>query len=193
MSFSRNADNKPESIITRQIPPSSTMVSAQAIIYDFPINNLSNARPFLVAEICVQSSPAASSKLFRMRADAARARFAESPDFRRSFAVVSKFGVYGVYPEGEQCAIPHRSKAVSHLPPHGPAVKWQNRAWIYDAIVYSRYRRNFSSTSAAVIHGLKLLISITNVRWNSIKNEASESVLLGKEVLRSNINQVKLI
>lgn len=145
-SYSRNADDKPESIITRQIPPSDTMVFAQVIIYDSPINNLSNARPFSAVEICVQS-PAASSKLFRMRADAARPRFAESPDFRRSFAVVSKFGVR--YPEGEQCAIPRRSKAVSHLPPHGPAVKWQNRAWIYDAIaIPAKFFFNFCSSDS---------------------------------------------
>jgi len=93
-------DDKPE-LITRQIPLSGTMVlSAQAIIYDSPINNLEeSATIFGNWDLCAILP--SRVELFRIRADA---QLAKSSDFRRSFAV-GRFEIQRTLLGGEQCAI----------------------------------------------------------------------------------------
>jgi len=122
-------------------------------MYDSPINNLGRARPFSPAEICVRHPGGCGVELFRTRADAARTRLTKSPDFRRSFAA-GRFEIRRLRSEEENNAPPCRPKAVSHL----PAVKQQNRAWIYDAVVCARGTSKIfpQLPRSAMIYDLKL-------------------------------------
>lgn len=150
------------------------------IIYDPSINNL--ARPLPARFVC--NPPGDVVELFRMRTDAARTGLAKSPDFRCSFAV----GSFRNSAETRGRTMHHRRfKAVSLIASRTGREMAKSLNLRCNRVLAVPAKFFFYFYGTTDLRLLKLLISIANVRRNSVKNGTAESALLGKEVLRSNI------